>query len=280
MRTPLLLLALAGCPSSTPEPAAGPDPQATRFAAQKLCYVFEYVDIKCRASEDLVEAGEHTLRVAATVQHRVDVARQAAISVRFEFALADEPPGHGVDVLGKGLSASDALDRAAQEWAALVGTAIVDGVRDLGRSDANRAALAMSGRGSKGPGEPAIELDGFRVYPGLSDFRGAAQGGPRVDHASVIGALRSDLQPLSGDSAHSLLLAVQHDGSRFVCEKGRIDGRDSQRVCDVATTVPWPAPVTKYAARQFYLLVPAPAESGEPSGEPPPETPMEPAPTQ
>lgn len=256
MRNLALAITLAACTGTPPAPE-GPDPEATRIAAQKLCIVFDYVDVKCRASEDLVEAGDRTLRVAATIRHRVEVAGQAAYSVRYEVSLHGEAPGYAVDVLGKGLSPADALDRAAQEWAALAGTAIVDGVRATGRTDAGQAALARVGRAPKGEGPPAIPLGGFQVYPGLADFRGAAQGGPVIDHPGLLGALASELTGLDAARPHSLLVSVKHDGTRFVCETGQIDGADVTRVCDAAAAFGWPPPVRQYAARQFYLLVPA-----------------------
>jgi hypothetical protein len=273
MRRAATLIALAGCTGGAPAPEPGPDPEATRIAAQKLCIVFQYVDVKCRASEDLVEAGDRTLRVAATVRHKVDVAGTAARSVRYEVSLNGEPPGFGVDVLGKGLSPADALDRAAQEWAALAGTAIVDAVRHTGRADAAHAALARVGRAAKGEGPLGLSSGPFTVYPGLSDFRGAAQGGPNVDHEGLVGVLASEILALDPSTPHSLLVAVTHDGVRFACESGQIDGRDVDRVCQVAASFTWPAPVRQYSARQFYAIVPRaqPAPAAAPDqGEPPP----------
>jgi hypothetical protein len=251
---------------STPPPApAGPDPEATRLAAQKLCYVFQYVDERCRPSEDLVEVGDATYRVAATIHHRMDIAGQAARGVRFEISLDGQPPTFGVDGLGKGLSSTDALDRAAQEWAALAGTAFVDAIRATGRADAVRASLAVAGRAPKGDGDPAVRAGPFLAYPGLSDFRGAPQGGPIVDHEGLIGALQSEVIALDASRPHSLLVIVKHDGSRFVCERGQIDGEDVGRVCEVAASFSWPPPVTPYAVRQFYVLSPTPEAPEQPA---------------
>lgn len=258
MRIAILLAALAACTGGTPPAPSGPSPEATQSAVKTLCLVFAHVGERCQASEDLVVAGDTRLRVAATIQHAMDLGGQATRSVRYQASLGGEPVSYDVDVLGKGTDPADAFDRAAQEWSALAGTALVDAARHTGRSDAVRAVLASARRTTPGPGEPAHEIGPFLAYPGLPDFRGAVQGGPRVNHVRLLEALSSEIGSVSADSPHSLLVIVRHDGERFRCERGQIDGEDVQRVCDVAGAFGWPAPVSrKYSLRQFYMLRPA-----------------------
>lgn len=268
MRITILLAALAACTSGTPPAPSGPSPEATQAAGTTLCLVFAHVGERCQASEDLVVAGDTRLRVVATVQHAMDLGGQATRSVRYQASLGGEPLSYDVDVLGKGTDPADAFERAAQEWSALAGTALVDAARHTGRSDAVRAVLASVKRATPGPGEPAHKVGPFLAYAGLPDFRGAVQGGPRVDHERLLAALSSEIGAVNPKTPHSLLVIVRHDGQRFVCERGQIDGEDVQRVCDVAAAFGWPAPVSrKYSVRQFYMLRPAEGVA-EPEGTP------------
>jgi hypothetical protein len=255
----LAALLLAACSFSSEPPAPpGPDPQATTLAAQKLCYVFEYVDEDCRASQDVVEAGDRTLRVEAVVENAMDLPGGAARNVAYRVSLKGEEPAYRVEVVAKGTDPRDALDRGAQEWAALAGTALVDAVRDTGRSAAVHAALVAGRRApADSPVPSALTLGSFRAYPGISDFRGAVQGGPRLDHAGLLEALAGPLGGLDPDGLHSVVLAMKHDGSRVQCERGEIDGSGSTALCRAAASFAWPAPVSPYAVRQVYILVPA-----------------------
>lgn len=248
---------VAGCGSSTPTAPVGADPQASSLAAQKLCYVFQHAGEECRASEDLVEAGGRTIKVAATIAHQMDLPGGAARNVAYAISLKGEEPGLPIEVLAKGTDPNDALDRGAQEWAALAGTALVDAVRDTGRSEAVAATLKASQRAPADAEAPAaLPVGGLRAYPGISDFRGAPSGGPVVDHVSLLEALSSEVIRLDTDAPHALLVSMKHDGNRMVCEKGEIDGKNVAGVCAAARSFAWPAPVTPYSVRQVYVLVP------------------------
>lgn len=255
-----LALATAGllaCGTTTPTAPAGPDPQASSLAAQKLCYVFQHAGEACRASEDLVEAGGRTLKVAATIAHQMDLPGGAARNVSYAISLKGEEPGLPIEVLAKGTDPTDALDRGAQEWAALAGTALVDAVRDTGKSEAVAATLKASQRAPADAEAPAaLTVGGLRAYPGISDFRGAPSGGPVVDHAALLEALSSEVTRLDANASHALLVSMKHDGNRMVCEKGEIDGKQASGVCAAATAFAWPAPVSPYSVRQVYVFVP------------------------
>jgi hypothetical protein len=216
-----------------------------------------------------VEVGARTLRVEATLEQEVKMAGGAARNLAFRVSLRGEEPGMRIDVLGKGSSPKDADDRAAQEWAALAGTALVDAFRDTGRSEAVFHILSRDKRPPGPEPEPAHQAGSFRVYPGIADFRGAVKGGnPKVDHGPLLQAMVSDLAALEVSRPHVVLVSVRHDG-RVECEKVQVDGVDSPRLCDVARAFAWPAPETPYAARQTYVLVP---------GDMPPEPPSIPVP--
>ena len=256
----LLLAACTGTATTTPE--AGPDPAASAVTAQKLCYVFQHVRDSCRASGDLVELDGRTLKVEATFKHQVDLPGGAARNIAYAVSLNGESAAYAVEVMAKGTDPDDAVDRAAQAWAALVGTAIADGIRDTGTSDAVAATLIAGKRMKEGPAPAALPLGTFRVYPGIFDIRGAMQDGPHVDHAGLLEALSGPLSAAAAGKPHSVLVSMKHDGARMTCERGELDGRALIDVCAAAESFGWPAAATPYSVRQFYLMVPGPTPAG------------------
>lgn len=256
MRWVASLVLFVGCSWFSGEEAASqPDPQATRLAGEKLCYVFQYAGKKCRFSEDVLEVDDATYRIRATITYAVDLGGQAARMVRYEASIRGEEPAYAVEILGKGMSVDDALDRAAQEWAGLAGTAIADAALDTG-SRAVAHATKASGKKVEGEPLPALELGSFRVYPGIYDLRGVVAPDETLDHEGLLQLLASEIASLDTDRPHSLLVSVQFDGKRFVCERATVNGADSARVCEIAETFAWPGPVSRYHLRQFYMLVP------------------------
>lgn len=255
---PLVLGFTACTGNATPTPPPGPDPTASAKAAQKLCYVFQHVGVDCRASQDLVEVGDDTFKVDGVITHQVDLPGGAARNVAFEAHRGPVTLAHPVEILGKGTSPDDALDRAAQEWAALAGTAIVDAVRDTGRSEAVVAALKA---GKRAPADaeatPALAVGPFHAYPGIPDIRGAMSGGPRVDHQELLGVLLSELTDLDPGTPHTLSFSLKNPGSPQ-CDKAELDGERKDGVCNIIGAFAWPTPVQPYTVRQVYVLKPGP----------------------
>ena len=251
LRLALPLTLLAACSGGAPAEPAGPDARGSALVAEKLCFVFRHVKETCRNSEDLVEVGDKTIKVEATEKTRLDFPGGAMRNFVVTFSLKGEAPSYGVEFVSKGTSVDNAWDRGAQEWAALAGTAVVDAMVDNGTSVATH-------RVSKKPGEvPTVGTRGpFRVYPGVSDFRGAPKGGPVVDHEGLMTALAGEIDGLDASGPHSVMVKMKIEGSSAVCEAGQIDGKDVGAVCERASAFAWAAPLSPYTVRQFYMLVP------------------------
>ncbi|TVQ90387.1 MAG: hypothetical protein EA397_12430 [Deltaproteobacteria bacterium] len=261
MRGWVSLLFIAGCSwgIQAPEPP-GPDPDATRLAGERLCYVFQHAGKPCRVSEDLVEVEGKTYRLGATITYSVDLGGQAARMVRYEASISGEPLSYGVEILGKGTSPTDALSRAAEEWAGLAGTALADAVLDTGVRAATHATLRAGGKKVEGDPPPAVQIGSYTAYPGAHDLRGATAPGAAMDHLGLLEAIRGEIDALDPSRPHSLLFSVQFDGKGFRCERAMIDGVDHEQACRVASTFEWPEPANRYQLRQFYMLVPRSAD--------------------
>jgi len=258
MRAWLALPLLVACTgNATPTPEVGPDPQASAAGAKRLCYVFQHVGAECRASQDLVEVGDVTLKVDATIRHQVDLPGGAARNVAFEVHSGGKVIAAPIEILGKGNDPADAVDRAASDWAAMAGTAIVDASRDDGTSSAVIAALKAGRRSPEGLVSGPIAVGPFHAYPGIPEIRGAMAGGPKVDHAGLLGAAVSHLSKLDADTPHTVLFSVQNDGTA-TCEKARVDGKPDSTLCGIAAAWGWPTPASPYQVRQVYILKPGP----------------------
>lgn len=272
MRPWYLAPLLAACSGTATTEPAGPDPQASAVAAQNLCYIFQHAGDECRASQDLVEAGTRTLKVEATIEQQLAMSGGATRYVGFEVKTGGKTAMHRVRILGKGAgdkAGEQAVQRAAQEWAALAGTALVDSVRDDGTSTALVAGMKA---GSLLPADaaptPAISVGPFHAYPGIPDIRGAMQGGPSMDHAGLLAAMESQLAGLDGARLHTLQIIIRNDGA-VTCESVEVDGSADMKLCGVVGAFGWPSPASPYGVKQVYQLVPGPAPATK-TGDPEP----------
>ncbi|MFK7931141.1 MAG: DUF6348 family protein [Myxococcota bacterium] len=262
MRTCLTLTLLAACSGGAALEPKGPNPQASAMAAERLCFVFQHAGETCRASQDLVEVGERTLKVEATIVTSAEAAGLATRYVAFEVDHAGKTAMHPVRIMGKGAgsdtaSASEAaLARAAQDWAALAGTALVDSIRDSGRSEALISAMKAGRLAPKeATAPPSIAVAGFHAYPGIVDLRGTMQGGPSMDHPGLLQAMDAELAGLDPGQVHTLLFTMRNDGS-VTCESAEVDGVAFDRLCPVIASFGWPTPSSPYGLKQAYVLVP------------------------
>jgi len=230
-----------------------PDALGSSLAAQKLCYVFRYVKESCHVKGNVAQVGERSIPVDLTIvfQTHSNLPGGSARNLSVAFSMAGEPPNYAVQSLARGSDARDALDRGAQEWAALAGTAVVDAFRDTGVSVAAHQV-------SRHPGDApvAVQRGPFHAYPGVGDFRGAPKGGPFLDHEALLGSLAGSIDGLDPSKPHSLYLAMKHDGQSMTCERGQIDGVDVGAVCERAAGASWAEPLSPYMVRQFYMLMP------------------------
>ena len=149
------------------------------------------------------------------------------------------------------------MDRAANDWAAMAGTAVVDAIRDDGTNAAVLAALKAGKRAPDGLATAPLEVGPFHAYAGIPEIRGAMAGGPKVDHAGLLGVLVSDLSKLDASQSHTVMLSVQNDGTAK-CDKAQVDGKDDQGLCQIVAAFGWPTPASPYSLRQVYVLKPGP----------------------
>jgi hypothetical protein len=256
MRLALPILLLGGCFGSKDLQKLLPDATASALTAQKLCYVFRHVKESCKVSENVVTVGDKAIKVETTVLYKKDVPGLALRHLMVEFSTDGQEPAFAVRSVAKGLNEQSTFDRGAQEWAAFAGTAVVDAMRSNGVSEAAHSVSKRKGDA------PAVGQRGpFHVYPGVSDFRGAPEGGPFVDHAGLIEALASEIDTLDPNKSHSLLVSLKRDDASLTCEQGQVDGVDSGELCLRAASFSWAKPLSTYSVRQFYLLVPGTAAS-------------------
>lgn len=235
------VLLFLGC-GSEPELPKGPDPAATRIAAENLCKLYQGAKLSCSVRPGGVTAEGLDIDVSA----RFDALEERTGIATFKGTVTLTADGKtwSTRMGGYGSRREEALDRGLHEWALLEGTAFVDAVR----GDTGRAALVAV--------EPELApvplaLDGRAVYRGWTLSRPPLEGGvPHEDLMRYAGeALDLDGGP------HVLRIEVQRalEKMAYTCF---LDGAPSEALCTAIQRHPWPE-VRSWELRQTYVVPPA-----------------------
>jgi len=152
-----------------------------------------------------VAFAEGTLTLRARVEARQPGQGRMVVSVAVE-SVVDGQPGVTVGSVGVGRGEADAVETAVQEWAALVGPALL-------------GAVVQSERAHE-----RYSLDGYVAYPGATGFRGEAPEWGAAEHQRLLAALRRGLPlPVPG-RLRAVTLTVMVEPGQMPQGEVRFDG--------------------------------------------------------
>ncbi|MCO4746921.1 MAG: hypothetical protein KC912_19140 [Proteobacteria bacterium] len=253
MRT-FSLLFLAACGSS-PEPAAnGPDSAAAEALAGRICSLYGRIDMACEWSGPVATVEGHEYKVDAEVTSEIKVGSSVTMEFAYDLTIDGkaEPALRGQG-LGGGASAEAAREQAADDWARVFGTAIIDRVQHTGRL---QTLQALQDRQSP---PPAFVSGEWVAYLGYTDLRGKRTEDKTIDIQAVL----TRLTPLSdafGEGNHAAYIQFSRAGSAVVEPECTLDGRPSEELCTLVSEYAWPE--GSYLLKQYIVFAPGPLPEG------------------
>jgi hypothetical protein len=257
-----LLLALSLACRGTPPPVTGPDVDAAREVAVRLCTLASKVQAECVHEGTAARLLGHTVDVSAEVTQAIEMHGTATLELRYSFSIDGKPvPALGSGLVGAGVSRDDARQQAASDWASVFGAAILDRLRD----DGKLAVLQALQDDQEAPA--AMSVAGFTAYPGWMLFKGRMREKDTVDVRALLAEVESELGQLDRTEGgyHAFLVSLSfRDGFPPEAEC-TLDGEPAKALCAAATRYPWPAPGNAYVVKQYFVLSPTPHDNLRPA---------------
>ncbi|TNE90446.1 MAG: hypothetical protein EP330_08095 [Deltaproteobacteria bacterium] len=235
----ILLLSLVACgggdaesPGASTAPKA--EPAGAEVAAGRLCALFERVGESCEWSGNSAVVGEHTLLVSSEVTQEVKAGSALSMALTYTVTVDGKTqPGLIGRGSGGGASRSEALDKAADDWARVFGVSVVDAVRHTGQ-----LAALQSLQDDQAP-PPAFVHGDWVVYPGYTDLRGKRTEAKMIDIQAVLAILDPTISAF-GEGVHGITIQFTRAGSAYSERACMLDGKESAEVCTLAETYGWP----------------------------------------
>lgn len=245
----LLPLALLACGGGSTEPAStggGPDAEAAEVAAGRLCALYTRVGDVCEWSGNSAVIGDRTLLVTAEVLHEARAGSLHSLELAYDLSIDGKPvPALRGRAVGSGASRTAAHDMAADDWARVFGSAIVDQLRHTGK-----LAVLQSLQDSQSP-PPAFPMSEWVAYPGFTDLRGKRTEAKMIDLQEVL-TLVEPATTSWGEGHHALHIEFTRAGTAFTDPQCTLDGRESPEVCELAKGYGWPD--GSYLLKQYFAF--------------------------
>lgn len=147
-------------------------------------------------------------------------------------------PALQMGAVGWGSTRAEALEEAASDWSAYVGTAL--------------ARLFNPDPAQKSPEKP------FQVFGGALGIRGPVDGDLlerlRAPLERVVERFAAALTASDGAPLHSLLVMVYIGPTGLEDGECRCDGRISPELMQAVRPLPWPPASPRYIFKRFYLV--------------------------
>jgi hypothetical protein len=209
----------------------------SRRCAEMVATLARASGVDVSASGAAVRIGRGTITFRARIEARQPGQGRMLVGVAIESAI-DGHPGFEVGCVGIGQDEDGAVQTAIQEWSQLVGHALLGAV--VTREQSTRFAVG-----------------GYLAYAGASGFRGQAPPGwSAADHTRLLAAFQKALPAPIAGVMHAIVMTVVVEPGQMPQGEVRIDREISPSLWLVAQNFDWPASLSGYMFKQFYILVP------------------------
>ncbi len=183
-----------------------------------------------------VSVGGRQVRLSARIENRERAENKFLVGLVVNLFVDGVFQPLTVGSVGVADTEEKAEDTALQEWAQLVGVALV-------------ATLGSNG-------DTGLPFDGFFAYPGLTGIRGSQVAWSEHIARDLLGHLETLVPNLrsSGGELHSIsIMAIVKQGG-VVGGECRVDGVISPKALTAIRSFPWPLTQAHYVFKQFYIL--------------------------
>lgn len=250
----LLLPLLIACGSTPDEPKTGPDPVAAEVLAGRICSLYEMVGTSCTWEGPRASVDGHEWLVSAETTNEIETGGSVLLNLAYDVSLDGKavPALRGFGV-GGGTSRTAAHEQAADDWARVFGSAMIDHASGKGRLTALQALQDDQ------PAPAAFISGDWVAYPGFTELRGKRTEAKTIDLQYVI----DGFQPISStwsEGTHAIYVRFTRAGSAATEPECFVDGQPSAKACELALAFDWPE--GSYLLKQYVVFVSGPLPEG------------------
>ncbi len=183
-----------------------------------------------------VSVGGRQVRLRARVENRKHAENKFFVALAVDLYVDGVLQPLTVGSVGVGDTDQEAEDTAVEEWAQLVGDAVV-------------AALASNN-------DAGLPFDGFVAYAGRTGIRGSQPNLPKDIAKHLLRQMKTKASNLrwSEGELHSISIIVKVNQGGTADGECRVDGVVSPEALTAMQAFPWPPTQALYMLKQFYIL--------------------------